>query len=397
MKATKTILSLLLVAFFLIASSNLLSADETRGVSGNIIKVGAIMDQTGPAASLGIPYGKAVRNYFRYVNDQGGINGRKVELVLEDDGYTIPRAFAAFKKLVFKDRVLTILSCGGTGQNTALFPNIEKNRIPVNTVSWSWTMTDPVRRYVFTPGNDNKDEIKIIMDYIVNTLRPKDLRIAIVSPDVEYGKSGLKVAQMKAKEYNVQMVEGEILAPGAVDASSQSLSLKKKDATHIINLSITGTFLALLRDTHRLGYSPVIFGSFHIFGDELAKAGGKLAEKVYGAGAFGSWFDDTEGVAELKRITLKYYPNMEPPNRYYIKGWITARITHEGIKRAGKDLDGESFVNALETIKNLDTKGLTGPISYSHTDHKGNAYSRLYKADIEKGYFTPVTDWVKAK
>jgi branched-chain amino acid transport system substrate-binding protein len=120
------------------------------------------------------------------------------------------------------------LSCSGTGQNTALFPNIEKNKIPVNTVSWSWTMTDPMRRYVFTPGNDNKDEIKIIMDYIVNTLRPKDLRIAVVSPDVEYGKSGLKVAQMKAKEYNVQMVEGEILAPGAVDASSQSLSLRKR-------------------------------------------------------------------------------------------------------------------------------------------------------------------------
>ncbi|MFH1624009.1 MAG: hypothetical protein ABID54_02495 [Pseudomonadota bacterium] len=80
-----------------------------------------------------------------------------------------------------------------------------------------------------------------------------------------------------------------------------------------------------------------------------------------------------------------------------MKGWITSRIAHKGIRRAGKDLTPDTFVNSLETIKNLDMKGLTGPISYSPTNHKGNSYSRMDKADLKKGYFVPVTDWIEAK
>ncbi|MDY6968833.1 MAG: ABC transporter substrate-binding protein [Spirochaetota bacterium] len=397
MKTFNNLLLLLSFVFFLFIFSSALSSKKIQPVTGNIAKIGAIMDQTGPASSLGIPYTKAVRNYFHYINDNGGINGRKIKFVVEDDGYSIPRAFAAFKKLIFKDEVLTILACGGTGQNTALFPQIKKNRIPVNTVSWSWTMTSPVRRYIFTPGNDNKDEIKIIIDYIIHTLQPKDLRIAIVSPDVEYGKSGVKVAQKRAKQYKVKLVQREILAPGAIDATSQILSLRKKKATHIINLSVGGPFLAFLRDAKRYGYFPIIFGSFHIVGDEVAKIAGNAAKNVYGAGAMGSWHDNTDGAKEIRKITFKYNPDIEPPNRYYIKGWITAKITHEGIKRAGKNLSNESFVDALETIKNLDMKALTGPISYSSKDHKGNNYARMYKADIAKGYFMPVTSWLTAR
>lgn len=396
MKMTKCLLFCTAVSSFVIASEYLTCAAEIRGVSKDTIAVGIIVDQSGPAAAA-VTYADAAKNYFRYVNDHGGIHGRKIRLIAEDDRYTIPGAFAAFKKLVFKDEVLTILACGGTGQTTALFSSIEKNHMPVNTLSWSWTMTDPVRRYVFTPGNDNKDEMKIIMDYIVNTLKPKNPRIAVVCPDVEYGKSGTKVARMKAKEHDVELVKGEIIPISAIDLSSQVLSLKRKKASHIVSLTITGPTLALLRNSKRLGYSPVFVGSFHIFEDEVAQAGGELAKKVYAAGAFGSWFDETKGVSKLKETSLQYTPHMKPPNRYYLKGWITAKITHEGMKRAGKDLDGQSLVNALETIQNLDMEDLTGPISYSPTDHKGNDYARMYKADIKKGYFVPVTDWIKSE
>jgi len=315
MKKSKIFLFLLSIVFFLTASSSKVLFAGARGVSKDLVKIGLIADQTGPAAEVTIPYTKGFKNYFRNVNDTGGINGRKIKLIVEDDGYSIPRAVGAFKKLIFRDKVLAILGCGGTGQNTALLPQIKKNKVPVITISWSWTMTDPVKRYVFTPINDNKDEIKIIMDYIVKTLKAKNPRIALVSPDVEYGKSGVRVANAKAKEYNVKIVGREILAVGGVDASSQMLSLRKKKATHIITLTTIGSTLAVLKDSKRYGYFPVFFDSFHLFSDEVAKMAGKAAKNLYGAGAIGSWFDDTEGMAEVKKISLKYYPNMKPPNR----------------------------------------------------------------------------------
>ena len=397
MKRIKVFLLALSVTVFTLISSGLPSVGDTTGVSGNIIKMGVIIDQTGPAAGVGIPYAKGFKDYFRYVNDTGGINGRKVKVILEDDGYSIPRAFAAFKKLVFKDKVLSIFGCGGTGQNTALFPQIKKHKVPVISVSWSWTMTDPLKRYIFTPGNDNKDEIRIIMNYVVKTIGAKNPRFAIVSPDVEYGKSGVRVAEAKAKELGVKMVGREILPLGAIDATTQILSLKRKKATHIITLTMPGQTLSVLRSARNLRFTPIFFNSFHIFADEIAKIAGEAAGNMYGVAAFASWFDNVEGVKNLKKVTLKYYPNMELPNRYYVKAWISSIIAGEGIRRSSNNLTPDTFVDALETIRNLDMKGLTGPINYSPTDHKGNDYARLYKADIEKGYFLPVTDWIRSE
>ena len=397
MKGIKILMAIFSATLLIVASSSILGAAEGRGVSGNIVKIGIIMDQTGPAAEVGIPYARGVKNYFRHINDGGGINGRKIKIILEDDRYTIPMAFAAFKKLVFKDKVLAILFCGGTGQNTALFKQIEDNRIPVITGSWSWTMTDPVKRYIFSPGNDNKDEVKAIMGYIVETLKAKDPRIAVIAPDAEYAKSGFRVAQAKAGELGVKMMGREILPFGAVDATSQMLSLKRKKVTHLISITTVGATVAALRSAKSLNYSPIFFDSFHAFSDEVAKIAGPAAKNTYGVAAFASWFDDAEGISRLKRISLKYYPDIKPPNRYYVKAWITSIIAREGIMRAGNDLTPDTFVDALETIRDLEMKGLTGPISYSSKDHKGNDYVRMYKADPEKGYFVPVTDWIKSR
>lgn len=396
MKIIKILLFSLSVVFF-VAFTNHPSAAETRGVSENLIKIGLIADQTGPAVQATIPYTIAFKNYFRYINDKEGINNKKIKLLVEDDGYSIPRAIAAFKKLIFKDDVFAIMGCGGTGQNAALFREIEKNKVPVISISWSWTTTDPVQKYIFTAANDNKDEIKVIMDYIVNGLKAKNPRITIISPDLEFGKSGAKVAISKAKEYNIEIVGREIVPIETTDATTQILNLKKTKSTHILALVTTQTMTSLLRDARRFHYFPIFFNSFHLVMDEIVKIAGESAENLYGVGAFGSWFDDTEGIIQLKKITLSYNPNLEPPNRYYIKGWIAAKVAHEGLKRAGNNLTPDRFVNALETIKNLDMKGLTGPISYSPKNHKGNDFARLHKADIEKGYFVPITDFIKAK
>ncbi|MEW6615462.1 MAG: ABC transporter substrate-binding protein [Thermodesulfobacteriota bacterium] len=397
MRKSKTCLVVAFTLIFLIGSSNLLSAVDVRGVSGNQISIGLIADQTGPAAQLMMPYTAGARAYFRHINDTGGINGNKIRLTVEDDRYSIPMAVAAFKKLVFKDRVLAILGCGGTGQNTALFSQIEKNKVPVISLSWSWTMTDPVQRYVFTAINDNKDEIKVMMDYIVKIRKAKDARIAFVGPDVEYAKSGYRVLEEKAKEYNVALVGREILAMDALDATTQILTLRKQNVTHLIAITVDGPTLVLLRSAKRLNYWPMFFNTFHAIGDGIAQTAGDTAKNLYSSAPIASWFDDTKGMAELRKIVLKDDPKIGPVHRYFIKAWVTSRIAHEAIKRAGKELSPDSFVDTLETIKNLDMKGLTGPVSYSPTNHKGNSYSRMDKADLKKGYFVPLTDWIEAK
>ena len=136
---------------------------EKVGVTDDTITIAAIGDQTGPAASVGIPIVEATKLYFRNINDQGGINGRKVKFIVEDDHYTIPGALSAFKKLIYKDRVLSILYCGGTGQTVTLMRHIEKEKVPVITVSLAETMTTPVKRYIFTPSSSYDDEVDVYL------------------------------------------------------------------------------------------------------------------------------------------------------------------------------------------------------------------------------------------
>ncbi len=127
--------TILVVLILVLLNLSLAYAEEARGVASDTVKIGFIMDQTGPIADTSLPITAGVRNYFQWINDQGGIHGRKIRVLVEDDRYSIPMAFAAFKKLVYKDKVLAILALGGTGQSTALFRSIEKERMPVNTVS----------------------------------------------------------------------------------------------------------------------------------------------------------------------------------------------------------------------------------------------------------------------
>ncbi|MDY7030985.1 MAG: ABC transporter substrate-binding protein, partial [Thermodesulfobacteriota bacterium] len=82
--------------------------ESARGVTDDTIKVGAVIAMTGPGAGTLFPYQEAFKNYFRYVNEQGGIHGRKVKLIVEDDRFTIPASIAAYKKLLYKDSVLAI-------------------------------------------------------------------------------------------------------------------------------------------------------------------------------------------------------------------------------------------------------------------------------------------------
>ena len=124
-----------ILVVFLLSVSLILSSgksgfsEEVRGVTDDEIVIGAIGDQTGPAASVGLPITEATKIYFRHINEMGGINGRKVRIIVEDDHYTIPGSVSAFKKLIYKDKVLSILYCGGTGQVLALMRQIEKHKV----------------------------------------------------------------------------------------------------------------------------------------------------------------------------------------------------------------------------------------------------------------------------
>ncbi|MEW6614521.1 MAG: ABC transporter substrate-binding protein [Thermodesulfobacteriota bacterium] len=391
----KTFMLFFVIGFLVFVFTRLGYTEEGRGVTNDTVKIGLIADQTGVGAPVGIPLKEATRIYFRHINDTGGINGRKVMIILEDDHYTIPGSFAAFKKLLFKDVVLSILYCGGTGQTLALAREIEKYKVPVIPISLAETMTTPLKRYIFNASASYDDGIKIIIDYIMKDMKAENPKIAIVYPDVEIGKTGLRAAEKYLPKYNMELSDKIVVALGAIDATSQVLNLKKSKPDYIILHNAVAGAISFLKDAKKYDLKTKIIGSIYVSEEAIVEAAGSASKDVIAVSPFGYWYDDTPGMSQLRKITKKYEPETKMKTRSYIQGWVTSMICAEGMNRAGRGLTPDTLVDAYETFENFSTGDISNPVSYSKNNHKGGEAYKFYKADVEKQTWTPISGFRK--
>ena len=393
MKLTVGIL-LSIVLFLLPAPGH---TEEARGVTQDTIKVGIICDLTGPSATTWKYLLEGIKNYTRHMNDRGRINGRKVRLIIEDDRYTIPMAFAAFKKLVYRDKILCFMGPGSTPATVAMLPQIKKVKMPNLQLPSSDVLVIPPKRYHFNIGATYEDATNIIFDYIINILKMKNPRIAITYPDNEFGKISLRTSRERVKHYGIKLVSEEVLNFGSLEATSQVLKIKRAKPDFVINAGIISSAVCLLRDAKKYSLNTTFIGTFYTCSEDTIRIAKEAARNFIGIHAFSSWYDDTPGMAKLREITLKLHPGTEKPfrSKFYTMGWTEAMILLEGLKRAGKDLNGEALIAGFESFRNFDTKGLTGPISYGPDRRKGGEYCKIFKADVDKEILVPISDWMK--
>jgi len=393
---TKSILMTMIVFSLTVVflSSIPVYAEEARGVTDDTIRMGVIVDLTGPIAVNTIPYLEAVRNQFKYINEQGGINGRKVKLIVEDDRYSIPRALAAFKKLMYRDRVLAILGPAGTSQTVALSSQIDKLKVPVMTLSISKMWKE--KKYIFIMALPYEDGLRTIVDYIANDLGGKGSTIGFTTFDNDYGKNGLASAKEQAKMYDIK-IRNEVLNPGSIDATSQVLNLRRYKLKHVIAHQEIGSCVALLRSARKFGFKASFFGGYAASFDETVRLAGKSAKNFIGAHYINSWYDDSPGMAIVREVAEKYQPGKGLRNKFYTEGWVSSMVYAEAMKRTGKELSFETMVEAMEGFRDFDTKGVCPPISFEKGNHIGGKHCRLFKANVEKGLLDPLTDWMKPK
>ena len=389
--------SLLLVWGFSIPSP--CHSEEVRGVSDTEIKVGGIMDQTGPVADIAIQLAEAAKNYVRHVNDTGGIHGRKIKYLLEDDRYSIPLGIAAFKKLIFKDKVFALQGPVCIPSSRALFGQIEKLKIPDMLESPDDMAVNPVKRFIFIPIESYDDDIGVIFEYIMRDLKPPDPKIAYCAFEGESGKTALRSVKKWAKFFQLKhSIHKEIIPLGALEASSQVMTMKRKGITHIILHHSAPGAAVLLRELRKFGLHLPVFGDSISCKEDMVRLCGDVSMAYTGVAPVSSWYDNSAGMKSLRNITLKYHPGTEKPwrDKAYTAGWLATMLLCEGMVRAGRELTPDSWVEGMESIRNLDTQGLCGPVTYTPTNHKALNSVKLFKADPTNGKLIPFTDWRSA-
>ncbi|MDY6969006.1 MAG: ABC transporter substrate-binding protein, partial [Spirochaetota bacterium] len=266
-----------LVLLILVSQGNFVYGREVRGVTKDKIKIGLVVDHTGPlAGDIGLPITEAARIYTRHINDNGGILGRKLELIAEDDRYSIPAGIAAFKKLIYKDNILALIGPGSVGGVKALFGKIHKLKVPTLPIAPDKTMVKPFKRYIFMPFSVYGDQVGVFCDYILHDLKSKKPKITYVSFDVASGKAVLADTKEWAAFFNLDL-NSEVINAGSLDATSQVMSLKIKKPTHIIiHHGVMGAVLLLVDRS----YEKVCFQAFHRAGSGIEAAGKNLTGRL---------------------------------------------------------------------------------------------------------------------
>ena len=372
-------------------------AKEVRGVTSDTILLGVIADMTGPTATdISAPLVAALRTYYSSVNDDGGINGRKIRLLVEDDRYSIPLSFAAFKKLVFRSKIFALLGPMSSGSALSLIGQIQKEKVPNICWGLSKKMTIPTKRYIFAVLGNYEDCVKIMFEYIFDIKKVKASATAFVYPDVEAGKLGFRAAVEESKRFNVKL-HAEVLNLGALDATSQVLNLKRAKIKNILVHETPAAAAVLLRSAKKMGLDADFYGTGLATNEDLLELAGSSAEGFVGDNSHNSWYQEgCSGCAEMEVAMIKRYKKVTYNTKLFSMGWVGAMVLAEGIKKAGRDLDREGLVNSLDGIKDFDPKNICGPISYSPKDHSGPMYRRLFKTDVKKKRFVGITDWIKS-
>ena len=307
--------------------------------------------------------------YFRYINDQGGVNGRKIEWIVENDSYNPQQTAAVVKKLVDRDEVFAIVSTLGTVTNLAVLPFLRQRGVPiVNPAGGHMLLNKPTDKNVFGILPLSSEIGESMADYAVSNLGAK--RVAIFFQNDQFGKDQRDGAVEALKKRNMEAVAEASYVPSDVDVSAQAVALRQANPDAVILGIIPKHGALFVKEAQRLGWSPKIVGH-NTMADPvvLDLAGAEALEGVYVNLMTAVSTMDKPAVKKANEILAKYYPKTKPGYYPYL-GMAGGIIIVEAMKRAGPDLTRVKLISSLESLGHFEP-GVVPRVDWSASYHGG--------------------------
>jgi len=307
--------------------------------------------------------------YFRSINESGGVNGRKIEWIVENDSYNPQQTAAVVKKLVDRDEVFAMVSTLGTVTAVAVLPFLAQRGVPiVNPAGGHKLLNKPTDKNVFGILPLSSEIGESMADFAVNKLSAK--RVAIFYQNDQFGKDQRDGAVEALKKLNITPVAESSYVPSDVDVSAQAVALKQADPEVVILGVIPKHGALFAKEAQRLGWKPKMVGH-NTMADPvvLDLVGPEPLEGVYVNLMTAVSTMDKPAVKKANELLAKYYPNTKPGYYPYL-GMAGGIIIVEAMKRAGNDLTRAKLIASLEGLGHFET-GVMPPIDWSATYHGG--------------------------
>ena len=369
-------------------------AMATQGVTGDTITLGSLQDLSGPIAGFGkqLRFGMEMR--AQEINEQGGINGRKIDLKFEDMQYDPKKAVLAAQKLVNQDKVFAMLGNLGTAVNMAVMP-LQFSRGVINffPVTAARQMYEPFHKLKFAYAVPYYDQMRIFAGKMAKEKGAK--KVCAMYQDDDFGLEVVRGAEDGLKDYGMSMAVKTSFKRGATDFSSQMQKMASEQCDMVIMGTIIRETIGGIATARRLGFNPVFLGSSAAYTDLIHKLGKGAMDGFYATMSTKQpYLDDAS--ANVSRWALKYKTAFnEDPTVFSAYGYNIMDIFGQAAERAGKNLNTDTMVKALEaTVVEPDMFG-SARMTFGPKKRLGSNETRLSQLQNER--WVVVSDYTTMK
>ena len=365
-------------------------AQATPGVTDKEILIGSCSALEGPSRALGAETVTGAKTYFSMINEEGGVNGRKLKLMAYDDSYDPAKTQACFNHLM-SDKVFALGFFVGTPTAVKYVPFAESEKIPlIGLFTGAQTLYVPLRRWVVNVRASYYDETREQMEGAWDKLGYR--KIGVIYPEDAFGAAVLGGVKEALKVKGTEPVAVASYERQTANVGGAIDTVRAANPQAVVVVGPPNTVAPILKQAHSKGWKPLFVTVSFVGTDELISEAGADAEGMVITQVVPPYYlTDLKSVALYRRELSKYAPGATP-NFVSLEGFVDAMVMVEGLKRAGKELTREGLIRGVESIHEMDM-GL-GPqlkLDYSSRDHKG--FDHVIPTVVRGGRAVPFTDW----
>ena len=382
------------LAVLALASTSALAQNSNQGVSKTEITIGSIQDLSGPIAGFGKQVRQGMLLRVDEANEQGGVNGRKIVLKIEDSAYDPKKAVLAAQKLVNQDKVFAVVGHLGTAQNLAAMPvQFEKNVINFFPVTAAREMYEPFNRLKYSFAATYYDQMRIATPKLAKEKNAK--KVCTMYQDDEFGLEVMRGAEDGLKEIGMTLAEKTSYKRGATDFSSQVARMKGAGCDMVVLGTIIRETIGAIGESRKTGFNPVFLGSSAAYTDLIHKLGGKPMDGLYATMTVQNPYTD-EPSQPIRFWANKYKTKFnEDPTVFSVYGYTLVDAFLRASQKAGPNLTTDSFIKAMDTMTIPPDIFGSAEMTFSPTKRLGSNATRL--SQLQDARWKVVSEYMSIK
>ncbi|MFH2017558.1 MAG: ABC transporter substrate-binding protein [Pseudomonadota bacterium] len=368
---------------------------QDPGVTDTEIKIGDVNIMTGPASFIGKAVSVGSKIAAAEINEAGGVNGRKITVITEDDGYVPARSFQALTKLIEVDGIFALNGTSGTANVLAMMPLIEENNLPtVVTTAPNELVYKPVRPSVFTVGASYADAFYGQLKYIHENMKVENPVYGLIRQDDDFGAAIEHGFDRAIKEFGVKEGPRIRFKKGTTNFAAEIAQMKQAGVNVLANGGIIAGAANILGEARKLSLDLQVAG---VWSEDMPPSVNLSAPAGYDYLVADYVALNGPAIDAFMEKAKKYASADEVGaiNRYTYLTYVGLHALAEGMKRCGKDLTRACTIEQLRGLKDFDTQGVSAPISFDNEKQLSGTALKIYQLNSKDKTFKTLQDFTQ--